>query len=449
MEMGSGGSVTTGFHGEPAPPSRLDGLKRRRSFSIKLLSGAFLFCVLTFSVLYDQFSRMRQGEATFSWHRLHFEYLWLLLVCMPFDTFASALRIWLVCRVLKRSARFWTCLKAEWANVGISMLTPSQTGGGFGQIYILSRSGISISTAMVISLITFLGTMIGLLCVGLYLVLISGASLGSWFSLAVWPLTLVIGLMALPLLWPGLFGVAVMEALRAFSMICRFARRLLFRSLNGPACRLPGLERLGSRLIDLAYQYHRDAWKFVREGRLHFAGICLLSLVFLMARCFMAFLCLRFLGVETSSLGEILKIQMALLFLLYFAPTPGSSGLAEFFSFSAMAAISPAGLGPYYNLLWRSSTLYLPAVLGLLFLSVALLSDTGRGFRRKGLIRDEGPVNEGLDSEEFQIQEGIQGKVRRHSSEAVLRPVTSTGVFSTPRFNCGDFIHHHGTIRSN
>jgi len=76
---------------------------------------------------------------------------------------------------------------------------------------------------------------------------------------------------------------------------------------------------------------------------------------------------------------------MALLFLLYFAPTPGSSGLAEAFSLSAMAAIVPAGLAPYYNLIWRAFTVYLSALLGLLFLALTLLRDTRSIFQRRKL----------------------------------------------------------------
>jgi len=384
METGRTGWVMTGSHREPGHASRLEEVKK--SLSLELVSGALLFCLLTVSVFYYQFSRMEQGEALFSWHGLNFEYLGLLLLCLPFDTLAAALRIWLVCRVLKQKTGFWTCLKAEWANVGVAMLTPSQTGGGFGQIYILARSGISIATAMIISVITFLGTMMGLLCIGLYSVLISGASLGPYFSLTVWPLTLVLGLMALPLLWPGLLRRAVFKTLRGLSALCCFVCGLFSHSPNEGSMRLPKLERLSAKLIDLAYQYHCDAWKFIRKGTIHFVAICLLSLVFIMARCFMAFLCLRFLGIETSSLGEVLKIQMVLILLLYFAPTPGSSGLAELFSVSAMAAIIPSEFGAYYNLFWRVSTLYLPALLGLLFLALTLLRDMARQSRKPQIL---------------------------------------------------------------
>jgi glycosyltransferase 2 family protein len=385
MDMHRPERAMSRHHDESALQIGLGGFKKR-GFQLKLVSGALLFCGFTFLVFYYQFSRMGGNDAAFSWHRLHFVYLWLLLGCLPIDTCASALRIWLVCRVLKSSAGYWTCLKAEWANVGLAMLTPTQTGGGLGQIYILSRHNIAFPTATTISLITFLGTMLALLGVGLCSVLFFGAHPGYCLTLVVWPMTLVLGVMTLPLLWPGLFRVAIPKVFYGLSETYAFSHRMLFRCPDWSDNRLSRLERAGTKLASLACQYHCDTWRFVREGGVHFICICLLSLVFILARCFMAFLCLRFLGVETSSLGEVLKIQMALLFVLYLAPTPGGSGIAEFFSLSAMSAVIPAEVGPYYNLLWRASTLYVPASLGLLVLALALLRDTGRLFRLRASL---------------------------------------------------------------
>lgn len=353
----------------------------RPSRRLKLALGGVVFILLTASIFFYQFSRIEHGEESFTWSGLHFEYLWLMLLCLPFDTLASGLRIWLVCHVLQPGTGFWTCLKAEWANSGIAMLTPSQTGGGLGQIYMLHRGGLSVSTATTISLITFLATLVTLLVVGLYCALVSGTSLGSLFSLAIWPLTIVIGLMTLALLWPGLFRVAVFQSLKACRCISDGARR--------PRSQPDRLELTATKLIDLVYAYHNGTLRLVRKGKAHFIGVCILSLVFILSRCLMAFLCLRFLGIGNSTLGEVLQIQMALLFLLYFAPTPGSSGLAEVFSLSAMAAIVPAGLAPYYNLLWRTSTLYLPAGLGLLCLTLALTRDTRSIVRRRSLHRSD------------------------------------------------------------
>jgi hypothetical protein len=38
-----------------------------------------------------------------------------------------------------------------------------------------------------------------------------------------------------------------------------------------------------------------------------------------------------------------------------------------------MSTLVPAEVAPYYNLLWRTTTLYLPAVAGLIFVSHAVV----------------------------------------------------------------------------
>jgi uncharacterized protein (TIRG00374 family) len=370
--------------------SQVGAFGSTRAHRIKLALGSIVFVLLTATIFLYQFSRIEHGEETFTWSGLRFEYLWLMLLCLPFDTLASGLRIWLVCHVLQPGTGFWTCLKAEWANSGIAMLTPSQTGGGFGQIYILYRGGVNVATATTISLITFLGTMVSLLVVGLYSVFVSGTSMGSLFSAAIWPLTIIVGLMTTALLWPGSFRFAVNRTLQAYRRIS-----------NMPDSHQGRMELTASKLIGLVYDYHHGTWKFIRAGKAQFAGVCLLSFVFILARCLMAFLCLRFLGIGNSTVGDVLEIQMALLFLLYFAPTPGSSGFAEVFSLSAMAAIVPAGLAPYYNLIWRTFTVYLSAVLGLLFLGLTLLRDTRGILRRRVRPYDSLPKSRHIVQERF------------------------------------------------
>jgi len=88
-------------------------------------------------------------------------------------------------------------------------------------------------------------------------------------------------------------------------------------------------------------------------------------------------------SIETSSLSEIIEIQMTLVFLTYLAPTPGSAGIAEEASLSIMWGIVPMGYAPYYNLLWRFTTVYFGAVAGLLILWVAVIKDMRKVFRQK------------------------------------------------------------------
>ena len=132
-------------------------------------------------------------------------------------------------------------------------------------------------------------------------------------------------------------------------------------------------------LVDILYTYRGDPAPLSasrESSSLRFT--CFLSLGFFFSRFILAFLCVRFLGIEESSLGEIIAIQMTLVFLTYLAPTPGSAGIAELASLSIMSGIVPHGFAPYYNLLWRFTTVYLAATIGLLVVLGTALSDMGR-----------------------------------------------------------------------
>ena len=121
----------------------------------KLLWGGLFFVVLTVGIFFYQFAKIPGSHRPDIWNQLQWGYLAWLLLFLPMDTFAAGLRIWVICRVLQPGVSFWTCLKAEWANLGLAMLTPSQTGGGFGQIYVLNRGGLNMGTALSVSLISF------------------------------------------------------------------------------------------------------------------------------------------------------------------------------------------------------------------------------------------------------------------------------------------------------
>ena len=139
----------------------------------RLVGGGLIFIGLTVGIFWYQFSEIPPGNRPSIWNQLQWGYLFWLLLFLPFETFAAGLRIWVISRALQPGVSLWTCIKAEWANLGLAMLTPSQTGGGVGQIYMLSRGGMKLATALKVSLISFLGSMVVLLFIGVYSLLIA------------------------------------------------------------------------------------------------------------------------------------------------------------------------------------------------------------------------------------------------------------------------------------
>ncbi len=354
---------------------------------VQLIGGGVAFILLTVGIFWYQFYRIQAGDEAPRWDRLRWGYLLLILFCLPIETLAAGVRTWVVSRTLQPSVRLWTCIKAEWVNVALNTLTPSHSGGGPGQIYMFNREGVSVGAALSMSLLSFVGTVVGLLLMGLYSLLVSGINdTGRLFVAAVWSLTFISAAMLLAAIWPGLFRVALAGISRAFWRVRGGHGPLHDWWPPGEARTVPAVDRMGrltAKLVDIIYTYRDDVGRFVRVGKGSFVWVCLLSLVFLFSRSLLAYLSVRFLGIETSTLRHILEIQMALIFLIFFAPTPGGAGMAEGASLSVMAEIVPIGFAPYYNLLWRFSTAYLGAIAGLFCLARALLQDAHNVIHRR------------------------------------------------------------------
>ena len=287
------------------------------------------------------------------------------------------MRVWVISRVIQPGVTYLTCFKSALANVGIGMLTTSQTGGGLGQIYILCRGGSPVSSATTISFISFTGTMLALLGIGLYSLFFSDiGNTEGIFRYAVMIFVLITVLILLIILFPSLFRSIIRKASTAFRSL--ISRSSLLQNLCFGANRDKSerdnhdVQGLSERLIELLDEYRNCLRYYLQVGKKNYIWVLILSVAFLFFRSLMAFLCLRFLGIHDSSLSHTVETQLVLVFLIYFAPTPGGSGVAEFMSLTIMSPLVPVGVTPYYNLLWRTTTLYLPAVAGLIILSHAI-----------------------------------------------------------------------------
>jgi uncharacterized protein (TIRG00374 family) len=94
------------------------------------------------------------------------------------------------------------------------------------------------------------------------------------------------------------------------------------------------------------------------------------------------YVALRALGITTNFV-DILLVQTLVMFLLYFAPTPGASGVGEVLSAAVMSSYVPRELTPIYILLWRLTLSYFTIAVGFLVFS---------GWVRRGLRGVEEPT---------------------------------------------------------
>ncbi|MEO8451476.1 MAG: lysylphosphatidylglycerol synthase domain-containing protein, partial [Gemmatimonadota bacterium] len=131
----------------------------------------------------------------------------------------------------------------------------------------------------------------------------------------------------------------------------------LGRRHAGVAKRLEGLERG----ID---QTHAAVTKFnTPRGWLALAGATVLSAPSHANKLLAGYVALRALGIHADFV-DVLLLQTFITFLLYFAPTPGASGIAEFLSAAVMSIYVPRGITSLYTILWRMIISYYTIAFG-------------------------------------------------------------------------------------
>lgn len=276
------------------------------------------------------------------------------------DWFGGGLRIWILVRHLHRDAPLGGSILAGGLNTWASYLTPSQTGGGPMMIYTLKRYGTPLPQAMVASLMSFVATVIFFALAGpIAIALGAGRSLEQHGVLG--HTVTLYDLFRLSL--GGFVGIGLlMLLLFIFPNMARKAARGVAGWLKRR-----GRSRLVTRIeafeagVDQAHNalvafFHGKGW------------LALLAAVVLSAaahanKLVSGYVVLRMLGIHAPFV-DVLLLQTLITFLLYFAPTPGGSGLAEILSAAVMSIYVPRELTPSYILLWRIVVCYLTVGFG-------------------------------------------------------------------------------------
>ena len=285
--------------------------------------------------------------------------VWVLVLGLAqafFDVLAGGLRIYVLSRAFGARIRMLDATVANGANILLGGITPSQTGGGAAQMYVMMRTGMSLPVASAASVVGFLGTVVALLVAGA-----TGALLHPSFSMPSGFRIFSAGTVAL-------FGTILLVfalAVPAPRVYTGGVRRLLGHLPRiGPRLRRSRrVERLEQAVADFAAAVRQGG----REQRGRIALGMLLSALIYLNKFFVAYVVLRGMGTEPR-VWDVLYLQELQYLVLYFAPTPGASGVAELTAERIMRPLVSAALFTPYVILWRFFSLYVPMLLGAVLL---------------------------------------------------------------------------------
>lgn len=291
---------------------------------------------------------------------LQWRWVALGLAVASMDWVGGGIRLYVLARYVHRPTTLRASIVAAGINAWATMLTPSQTGGGPVGIYALKRFGTPVPEGMIAMFMSWVATLLffgvaGPVTIALgagrsleaHGVLGQGVTLNDLFRLSLGAFVTVGGVVLVMIVFPRLAHGA--------------ARRILGwlerRGSKGLAGRIAALNEGVDRAHDALVTYFRGSGWLVLAAAVVLTGLAYGN------KLVAGYLVLRALGIEAHFVDVVL-LQTLITFLLYFAPTPGGSGLAEILSAAVMSIYVPRELAPTYILLWRILTSYLTVGVG-------------------------------------------------------------------------------------
>ncbi len=296
----------------------------------------------------------------------HIHWGWILVGVglASMDWFGGGLRNWVLVRLVVPNPPMGGMFLSGGMGAWAAYLTPFNSGAGPMTIYALRRAGVPLPVAVTTTLMSFIATVLFFALAGpLAIALGAGHSLGehgdvlglTLYDLFLGSLGLFVGIgvvLVTIILFPGM----------AHRGLHALATRLSRRSRR-VADRIEGLRRT----IDEA---HASVVVFNSpRGWLAMLWATLLSGPSHANKLLAGYVALRAVGIHAHFV-DVLLVQTLITFLLYFAPTPGASGIAELLSSAVMSsAYIPKELSPLYTLIWRAILSYFTLAFGFVVFS--------------------------------------------------------------------------------
>ena len=279
--------------------------------------------------------------------RLKWGWLVVGLVLASMDWIGGGLRLWVLAREVHPRPPLGKLMIAGGMGAWAAYVTPLQSGAGPMIVYGMRRAGIPLPVAATTTLMSFIAT-VAFFAIAGPLALLFGAGKGLGQEGDVFGLSLYDLFLASLGVFGGL-GVLLIVVI----VFPRLVRDLLQRLAEFAGRRS---RRVAARLETLRAgldQAHHSVEAFnTPRGWLALFWATLLSGPSHANKLLAGYVTLRALGIHANFV-DVLLLQTLITFLLYFAPTPGASGIAELMSAAVMSVYVPRELTAIYILVWR------------------------------------------------------------------------------------------------
>jgi uncharacterized protein (TIRG00374 family) len=337
-------------HHIPARIPSLLTMQTTRYFELAILFFALSFVTILF--VHNLFSegQMKLPAVLFSPRMLS-----ILLVLLTAYFLADGLRLYAVIRAMGQRIPFGSIFKLVFINIFVSNVTPLATGGGVAQVFFMQKQGMTLGEA---TAATSIRTMLAAL------VLFTLTPLFIWARPELFHVflhqNLLIAITGVSCLYLFFFWIILFRV--------RLVKLWLYRIL-AVANRLGLVTDTRSRRLFL--RLSQEMGLFSGGFNHYFSGNKFWVLLSLLCTLFFLLLLFSFSVVLIRGLGyqvpvlTILIFQVVVTFFMYFAPTPGASGVAEAGYGLLFAQLVNQHDITILTLSWRFLTIYIGVIIGI------------------------------------------------------------------------------------
>lgn len=272
---------------------------------------------------------------------------WSLLGALLFlaiGLFFDGTRLMHLVRISGENISFMEAVYVVFSNYFLALVTPGAAGGAVAQVMFLRRAGVPTGKATVLVLVrTLLSIFFLIACMPLIFYYDAGVvpwiSESALLSVSILMVIIIVG------------SIVIMKTRYPDYLLIIFTKKVGFR---------------GRRRIFTLYRDVKSAVVMLSSCPLSILRVLVESAISLLALYTMVPMLFMGLGIKFN-FWQVMGRMILLNILLYFAPTPGGSGIAEGGFIVLFSKIVPAGTVGILAVAWRILAEYLPFAIGLYF----------------------------------------------------------------------------------
>lgn len=316
--------------------------------------GVLIFISISLITLIGIFLYTNTGNTLEAWSKIKYTYLLLGLIFIWNDLYIGGLRNHIFIREFVPGISQWVSIRANLANIFMGAVTPSQSGGGPAQWYIFYRNGVSLPDNLSNSFYNWISTLIFFPLTGAMSIYILQDQLPEGFVLQLTKFGFSVFTTILIVVIVGLFSPQLLgKIIHLLGRIVSILSQKLGHQLN----------QAGDQIVLKMIDYRKKYIGLLKTKPQLMLFSFLLTILLYFNKYALAYIFVMAFGIEVN-FWAIIAVMAVLYLLLYFAPSPGGSGIAEI---SLVALISPfvsEDYAGYITLLHRSFLIFIPALIG-------------------------------------------------------------------------------------